>query len=190
MPRGRSGDSRAEREMGPTLRLTPLSPACGLRRALYAWRLDAGSDRPLRTTEGRLRYRPALAPVPGPSGAEQATRTCPYRPAAPRLVSSAWASNGARLPEGAANASAPGRQFRPVRLCALAASTVWDLVCPRTNLWTFRFTSLHRAASRRRVEAVPKSLPSRRPFGLCLGRANPRFDMWKVRRAADSGKRG
>src|SRR5690606_15045654 len=67
-PRGSPTIPTPEREMGPTLRLTPLSPACGLRRALYAWRLDAGSDRPSRATEGRLRYRPALAPVPAPSG--------------------------------------------------------------------------------------------------------------------------
>src|SRR5690606_23268829 len=51
-------------------------------------------------------------------------------------------------------------------------------------------SSLHRAASRRRVEPVPKSLLPRRPFGLCPGRANPRLDVWKVPLATDSGKRG
>jgi hypothetical protein len=34
--------------MGPTLRSTPLSPACGPRGALDAWRLDAGSHKLLR----------------------------------------------------------------------------------------------------------------------------------------------
>jgi hypothetical protein len=70
--------------MGPTLRSTPLSPACGPRGALDAWRLDAGSDRPLRATEGRLliarrsrrrRFRRGLGTI---------ARTCPYRPAVPR----------------------------------------------------------------------------------------------------------
>jgi hypothetical protein len=40
---------------------------------------------------------------------------------------------------------------------------------------------------RHRVEPVPKSLPPRRPFSLCLGRANPRLDVWKMRVPTDSG---
>lgn len=72
--------------------------------------------------------------------------------------------------------------MRPVRLCAFAASTVGAATEAARSF-------LHHAASRRRVATVPKSLRPRRPFGLCLGRAHPRRDSWKVRPASDSGKR-
>ena len=184
-------DSGAPTEMGPTLRSTPLSPACGSRGTLDARRPDAGSDKLLRALKvgfgfarrsRRRRFRRGSGSIARigllpPGGSETV-------PVDLGLIAAS------ALPEGAANSSAPSRQTRPFRLCALAASTVWDLVRTRTNLGAFRFSSLHRAASRRRVVTVPKSLLPRRPFGLCLGRANPRLDDWKVRRLADSGKRG
>ena len=70
----------------------------------------------------------------------------------------------------------------------LQRSGIW--LAPGRTFELFRFSSLHHAASRRRVDPVPKSLLPRRPFGLCLGRANPRLDDWKVRRATDSGNSG
>ena len=73
-----------QREMGPTLRSTPLSPACGPRRALDAWRLDAGSDRPLRATEGRLLIARRSRRRRFRRGPGSIARTCPYRPAVPR----------------------------------------------------------------------------------------------------------
>ena len=60
---------------------------------------DAGSDRPLRATEGRLRCRPALAPVPVPSGSGADRKDLSFHPAVPRPMSSAWASNGAACPK-------------------------------------------------------------------------------------------
>ena len=70
--------------MGPTLRSTPLSPACGPRRALDAWRLDAGSDRLLRATEGRLLIARRSRRRRFRRGPGSIARTCPYRPAVPR----------------------------------------------------------------------------------------------------------
>ena len=135
--------------------------------------------------------RPALAPAPVPSGAEIDRED--QLPAARRFrdrMSSTCTSSGFRLARRLCEILGSSRQIRPFRSCALAASTVWDLVCTRTNLCAFRFSSLHHAASRHRVSAVPKSLLPRRSFDLCLGRANPRFDVLKVRAATDSGKRG
>ena len=133
--------------MGPTLRSTPLSPACGSRGTLDARRPDAGSDKLLRALKvgfgfarrsRRRRFRRGSGSIARigllpPGGSETV-------PVDLGLIAAS------ALPEGSTKSSAPGRQTRPFRLCALAASTVWDLVRTRTNLGAFRFSSLHRAA--------------------------------------------
>jgi len=175
--------------MGPTLRSTPLSPACGPRRALDAWRLDAGSDRLLRATEGRLLIARRSRRRRFRRGPGSIARTCPYRPAVPRpfhrpgLQAVFAGTEVLRIPRP--RPAIRPSDFAPSRL---HRSGIW--LAPGRTFELFRFSSLHRAASRRRVVTVPKSLLLRRPFGLCLGRANPRLDDWKVRRATDSGKRG
>ena len=176
--------------MGPTLRSTPLSPACGPRRALDAWRPDAGSDKLLRALRvgfgfARRSRRRRFRRGPG-----SIARTSPYLPAVPRPCRRPGPQAAFTLPGGLVKSSAPGRQsglsdFAPLWL---QRSGIW--LAPGRTFELFRVSSLHHAASRRRVEAVPKSLLVRRLFSLCFRRANPRLDVWKVRGAADSGKRG
>jgi len=100
-----------KREMGPASRPTPLSPACGPRRTLYARRLQCRCDISLKGCAGERRLcRPALAPAPVPSVAGFGSRgSIPCQPSVPRpslvhpcfkrfgvvrrrCVTSAWAS--------------------------------------------------------------------------------------------------
>ena len=107
-----SGEEAPQREMGPTLRSTPLSPACGLRRSgeLDAWRLDAGSDRPLRATEGRLLIARRSRRRRFRRGPGSIARTCPYRPAVPRPSRRPGSQAALTLPGGSVKSSTPGRQ--------------------------------------------------------------------------------
>lgn len=60
---GAQGNKRApDTEMGPALRPTPLSPACGPRRTLNAWRLSRGSP------EGSLAMSPGARAGAGSVG--------------------------------------------------------------------------------------------------------------------------
>ncbi len=171
--------------MGPTLRLTPLSPACGFRRTLYAWRLDPGPT--------------------GPCGQLKVGSLSPGARAGAGSVRGRANREDLSLPPGGSEAGPVGlgleRSSLARRCCELLGTRPAIPACPTLRPCGFNglklraaeagpISSLHRAASRRRIEAVPKSLLPRRPFGLCLGRANPRLDVWKVRLAADSGKRG
>ena len=131
-------------------------------------------------------HRPALAPAPVPSELGPIRRSFP----------AAWRSRDRslnpglerpRFARGLHQTSAPGRKVRPFRLCALAASTVRDPDRCRTNPVAHLVPFLDRAASRRRVDTVPKSPLRRWPFGLCLEGANPRFDVWMMRCRIDSG---
>jgi hypothetical protein len=190
-PRLRDGeDLTPQREMGPALRLTPLSPACGpcRSRKLDAWRFNAvfvllrraNRNRPIiarrsrrrRFRRGRVRSEDLSLP-PGGSETGLSTR----------------ASNGLALPVGSTR---PQRRAGKSGLCDLAPSRLhrFGIRIAPGEPGALLVSFLHRAAFRRRLEAVPKSLLRRRPFGLCLGRANPRLDVWKMRGAADSGKRG
>ena len=134
--------------------------------------------------------RPALAPAPVPSGAGIDREDLSLPPGGSETISSAWVSSGSREIRrfreflDARPAIRPS-DFAPSRL---QRSGIWS--APGRTFVLFRFSFLHRAASRRRVVTVPKSLLRRRPFGLCLGRANPRLDDWKVRCLTDSGNSG
>jgi hypothetical protein len=148
------------------------------KKALNAWRFPSRS-------EDRRFHRPALAPAPVPSGAGSGPKTVPYRPAVPRPSRRPGSQAALALPEGLANSSTPGRQtglpiLRPRSFNGLGFGLPesFPLLIPPPR------------GFRHRVDPVPKSLLRRRPFGLCLGRANPRLDVWKVRLATDSGKRG
>ena len=80
-----------QREMGPALRPTPLSPACGPRRALDAWRLQYCPG-------WAAIHRPALAPVPVPSGALGMIRgPVPNPPGGSETGLSTWASSSSRI---------------------------------------------------------------------------------------------
>jgi hypothetical protein len=135
-----------QREMGPTLRSTPLSPARGPRRVLDARRFQCRIRQALasmkvgfviarRSRRCRFRRGPGLARRSFPTARRFRDRC--RRPGSQTALA---------LPGGSANSSTPSRQMRPFRLCALVASTVWDLDCTRTNLCAFRFSSLHHAA--------------------------------------------
>jgi hypothetical protein len=90
--------------MGPALRLTPLSPACGpcRSRKLYARRFNAASTGSCEPGRPAASHRPALAPAPVPSEAEPGPKTGPRRPAVPRPVFLPGASSGPVWPEGLA----------------------------------------------------------------------------------------
>lgn len=154
--------------MGPTLRSTPLSPACGSRGTLDARRPDAGSDKLLRALKvgfgfarrsRRRRFRRGSGSIARidllpPGGSETV------------LVGLGLIAASA-LPEGAAKSSAPSRQTRPFRLCALAASTVWDLVSTKANLGTFPLLippPRGISPSRRYGSKIPSSSPVFRPL--------------------------
>jgi len=167
--------------MGPALRPTPLSPAVGFRGK--------------RFTPGVFK-----APCrPKPIGGDVVTRRsrrCRFRQGPVRVrrpFPTARQFRDRGFDQGF-------KQFRITRrLCGSSAkfgnSDLADFAPSRLQRFEIRWpessaiSSLHRAASRRRVEAVPKSLLPRRPFGLCLGRANPRLDVWKMRRTGESGNR-
>ena len=133
--------------------------------------------------------RPALAPAPVPSGAEINRED--QLPAARRfrdLLVDLDLIAAFALPEGSTKSSAPGRQsglptLRPRSFNGLGFGPHQD------EPLCFPLPIPPPRGFRHRVEAVPKSLLRRRPFGLCLGRANPRLDDLKVQRATDSGKR-
>jgi hypothetical protein len=83
------------------------------------------SDRLLRATEGRLRYRPALAPAPVLSETEidredQSPATRQFRD----RISSAWASNGSHFARRLCEILGTRPANPAFRRCALAASTV------------------------------------------------------------------
>ena len=145
----------------------------------------SGSDRPLRATEGRL----VIA---------RRSRRCRLRQGSSKsrgLVLTTWRLRGWSRRPGPRTALACPKVLRTPRRQAGNSGLSTLRPCGFNGLKLRAaeagpISSLHRAASRRRIEAVPKSLLPRRPFGLCLGRANPRLDVWKVRLAADSGKRG
>ena len=99
---GKSANAPSQREMGPALRLTPLSPACGpcRSRKLYARRFNAVSV-PLRRDAPKSAYhRPALAPAPVPSGAEPGREDLSLPPGGSETGPSARTSNGSTSPVG------------------------------------------------------------------------------------------
>lgn len=116
--------------MGPALRLTPLSPACGpcRSRKLYARRFNAASTGSCEPGRPAASHRPALAPAPVPSEAEPGPKTGPRRPAVPRPVFLPGLRAVRSGPKASPNLGT-GPVIRPVRLCAFAASAVRDPVC-------------------------------------------------------------
>jgi hypothetical protein len=174
---------------GANLAADPTLTGGGSRGTLIAWRLDAAGLSLAGPSAASV--RPALAPVPVPSGARIGSKAFPLPPGGSETVLvDPGLITALAMPEGVTNSSAPDRQIRPADFAPSRSqrSEIW--LAPGRTFERFRVSFLLRAASRHRVEAVPKSLLRRRPFSLCLGRANPRLDVWKLRLATDSGKRG
>ena len=162
------------------MRLTPLSPACGPHRSgkLYAWRFNAAPKSGLSSPGARAGAGSAWAE------SDREDRSLP--PGGPETGLSTRASNGSTLPEGSAKprhrAGKSGlSDFAPSRLQRFGIR-----VAPGRILMLPRLVPQPRGI-RRRVDPVPKSPLRRRPFGLCLEGANPRFDVWKMRCRSDSG---
>lgn len=166
-----------EREMGPTRRLTPLSPACGPRRTLYAWRLQScplGSVSIARRSR-RCRFHPG-------------GRSCPEglvqsHPLVPRSDLRTGPQAVPALPVSIAETSAPGRNTRPFRLRYLAAELSEAWIGPKAILRPVPPP----CGPRRRVDpvAVPtfhSGLAAFDPVGTF-----PRFDDWRMRLLTDSG---
>jgi hypothetical protein len=160
--------------MGPALLPTPLSPACGFRGTLYARRFTAALRRRL--------CRPALAPVPVPSGAGYDPRIFPLPPGGSAV------GFVARLLMVRQCGALPLYRSRPAipacRLRALAASTVCKLQHPKMP-W---LSSLHRAAPRHRVERGSKISSSFRVLSRPSEEPIPALDVWRMRLRTESGK--
>lgn len=98
-------------------------------RLAFQRRSRSGSEEPGRRA---AYHRPALAPAPVPSVTGTDPKTCSGRLAVPRPSSRPMPQAVPLRPQAPLNLST-GRQVRPVRLCALGASTVRDPVCFRTS---------------------------------------------------------
>ena len=158
------------------MRPTPLSPACGPRRALNAWRLSRGSP------EGSLAMSPGARAGAGSVGGRmrsedlfQTSRRFRDRPLsqAHQLVRQCGASLL--------------HQSRPAspacRLCAFAVSTVRELRRPKT----LRLSFLDRAASHRRVKCGSKISSSFRVLPRPSEEPIPALDSWRMRLSPESG---
>jgi hypothetical protein len=132
--------------------------------------------------EGRRLCRPALAPVPVPSGAGYGPKTFPLPPGGSAV------GFVVRLLMVRRCGAPPFYRSRPAnpacRLRALAASAVWKLRHPKTP-W---LSSLHRAASRRRVERGSKISSSFRVLPRPSEEPIPALDDLRMRLRAESGK--
>ena len=154
--------------MGPALRPTPLSPACGSRRGhLTPGAFNAASDwsRRTGTTCGvsvarrsrrrRFRRGPGLIArtCPLPPGGSETGRLRPclkqFGIVRRRCLTSAWTST-----------------VRPCRLCALAASTVWDWSAPGRTFERSVLIPPPRgiSPSRRSGSKIPSPSPAFRPL--------------------------
>ena len=141
--------SASDTEMGPALRPTPLSPACGPRRTLNAWRLSRGSpggrSRYVARRSRRCRFR---------RGTDEIRRSRPNRPAVPRPVFRPGSSTGSAM-RGIASPSEPAGKsglptLRPRGLNGLEVANIPKEV-PRFHPSTAR----HLAVA---SKSVPKSL--------------------------------
>ena len=168
---------QAPKRNGASLAADPtLTGVWASEEALDAWRLEH------RSRKSGCRHRPALAPAPDPlSGRTVRRLSQPFGGFRDRFRRSAPGDDPVCALALQARQHRP-LKARPVRLRTVAVSMVGASVGPGGS--PVLLPPPRRP--RRRVEAVPKSLLRRRPFGLCLGRANPRLDVWKMRRAGES----
>ena len=146
--------------MGPALRLTPLSPACGSCRSrkLYARRFNAAPKSSLSS--------PGARAGAGSVGGWVWSRGPPLSPGGSETVLSTRASSGSTLPEGFAEPR-HGPEVRPVRLCALAASSSPGIrIAPGQvlSLTSSRSSAARHSPSRRSGSKIPSSAPAFRPL--------------------------
>ena len=164
----KSGCARsAKREMGPALRLTPLSPAVGFRRS--ALRLASGCQlkRPLRELELASLSPGARAGAGSVGGRDRSRGPVPCRPAVPRpyLVGLDLIAASA-LPEGSTKSSAPGRQIRPSDFAPSRSqqSGIWSAPGRTFERSAFLSSSARLSPSRRSGSKIPSSSPAFRPL--------------------------
>jgi hypothetical protein len=111
-------------------------------RLAFQRRSRSGSEEPGRRA---AYHRPALAPAPVPSVTGTRPKTGSCRLAVPRPISRPMPQAAPLRPQAPPNLST-GRQVRPVRLCALGASTVRDPGHFRTSPDARLVSFLHLAA--------------------------------------------
>ena len=170
------------------MRLTPLSPACGpcRSRKLDARRFNAAPIGLLRTQPLRGVSSPGARAGAGSVGGWVWSRGPPLSPGGSETDLSTRTSNGSALPEGFAEPRHGPEipafpTLRPRGFNSPGSGSLQDESCRSPRLVP------RPRGIRRRVDPVPKSPLRRRPFGLCLEGANPRFDVWMMRCRIDSG---
>jgi hypothetical protein len=165
--------------MGPALRPTPLSPACGPRRTLNAWRLRVAAPK------GRLAMSPGARAGAGSVGGRMKSEDSskPLGGSATRLSARFvnWFGNaGHRL------SIRTGRQIRPADFAPSRSQRAGSCEHPERRPW---LSSLHRAASRHRVECGSKISSSFRVLPRRSEEPITALDIWKMRPGPESGKR-
>jgi hypothetical protein len=176
---GQESASTPDTEMGPALRPTPLSPACGPRRTLNAWRLRVAAPK------GRLAMSPGARAGAGSVGGRMKSEDSskPLGGSATRLSARFvnWFGNaGHRL------SIRTGRQIRPADFAPSRSQRAGSCEHPERRSW---LSSLHRAASRRRVECGSKISSSFRVLPRPSEEPIPALDVWRMRHGPESGKR-
>ena len=173
------GVGEPDTEMGPALRPTPLSPACGPRRALDAWRLSRGQ--PL----GSLALSPGARAGAGSVGGRMKSEDFfqAIRRFRDRSLSQAhqWGRQCGALPFHRSWPASPA-----CRLRAFTVSTVRKLRHPKTPWPSF----LHRAAFHRRVEGDSKISSSFRVLPLPSEEPILALDSRRMRLRSESGNGG
>jgi hypothetical protein len=173
----------AKREMGPALRLTPLSPACGpcRSRKLDAWRFNAVFV-PAPKSRAKIGLSsPGARAGAGSVGAGSDPKIFPYRRAVPRPVSRPGPRTASLCPWAPPDLST-GPESPAYRLCALSVSTVLDPDCSRRTWRAPRLVPPPSgiSPSRRSGSKIPSPSPAFRPLprkgqspSRCLEDARP-----------------
>ena len=165
--------------MGPALRPTPLSPACGPRRTLNAWRLSHAVVR-LRCYVARRSRRCRFR-----QGTDEIRRSLP----AIRRFRDRSFSQALQLVRQCG--ASPLHRSRPAspacRLCAFAVSTAWKSRQPQGAILA---SFLHRAAFHCRVECGSKISSSFRVLPRPFEEPIPALDVWRMPVGPESGNGG
>jgi hypothetical protein len=179
-----------QREMGPALRLTPLSPACGPHRSgkLDARRFNAAPIGLLRTQPSCGVSSPGARAGAGSVGSWFGSRGPVPAPGGSETGLSTRASSGSTLPVGFAKPRLRAGSPACATLRLRGFSGSGSGLLRDGSRCSPRLVPRPRgiSPSRRSVLVIPRS---RRPCGPCPEGVTSRLDVWKMRGRSDSGKR-